>query len=629
MTGRAKSKVVTSGRLIGPVQMSGTIMIPSPGPAARPEPVYSLYSTDSEDQVTTLHKGLDHCAALLSGILQVDKEVSPGHPTTFKRATTKSRPPPSMTKKTIKKLPTKTASAGLPRAVKGGAAKSRSSISQGKMTINKLAKKTDQHGPGSLTPRTHRSTVQAPHSGVKLHPPQKRALQMHNLNLEHLSSAVPPHQTAIASLQPEKSFPPSLHLPASPSDYQPVSEASHSHRIAECDREEELEPVRDVNIQSSATDSHTAVGHRHINACNLKMTNLQLEPGQAAKAPADTRSREECCAETEAKAKTAVHLLGELKALIAGQGSVAERLLSHLEQTVSSHTQLCRCGTIQNEQLKEREKLEKCQKPEILCNSEVQRLREELVTVQSRLQEHQDDVTELRKALQDSQSRLWDMEAENALMKTDLEASRRRLLESEKEKSDLASIAQKRLEEIGNLKRLSQIQCSANDHSSVENTSSVTNPRSSQRHPRMDPAEPSTDRIDQYLMSLSQVEPTLTEHVCTSPEREANMREQSDPLSRRQVCPQQSDEPSGTLAHQQNLNLHQPSCDGIQSCGRQLERASRQLFNCDVESLWSNWSMHSGSTFDTKDEAAFRDGLAALDASIASLQKTIQLDLRK
>ncbi|XP_072235443.1 uncharacterized protein ccdc14 isoform X2 [Leuresthes tenuis] len=641
MTGRAKSKVVTSGRLTGPVQMSGTIMTPSPGPAAWPEPVYSLYSTDSEGQVTTLHKGLDHCAALLSGILQADKDVSPGHPRTFKRGATKSRPPPSMTKKTIQKLPTKT---GLPRAVKGGAAKSRSSMSQGKMTIKKLPKKTaaDQHGAGSSAPRTPQSTVQAPHSGVKLHPPKKAALQLHNLNLEHLSNSVPPPRTAITSLQPEKP----VHLPASPSDYQPVSEASHTHCEAERDGEEELEPVRDINIQSSAPDSHT-----HLNTCNLKMSNLQLEPGQDDKIPVNVRSGDECCAETKAKAETVQYLLGELKGLIAGQGSVAERLLSHLEQTVSppqmnapasdgrsdaaadlsspdaQNTPLCRCGTSQNEHLKEREKLEKRQKQEILGSSEVLRLREELVTVQSRLQELQDDVAELRKALQDSQSQLWDMEAENALVKTDLEATRGRLLESEKEKSDLASVAEKRLKEIESLKRLFHIQCSINDHSFVENTSGA-NQHSSRRHRRMDPVEPSTDRIKQYLMSLNQAQPTLTEHVCMSPEREGNLQ---DSPSHRQVSSQQSAEHSGTLAPPRNL--HQPSCDDIQSCGQQLERVSRQPFNCtsqcDVESLWSNWSMRSGSTFDTKDEAAFRDGLAALDASIASLQKTIQLDLRK
>lgn len=53
------------------------------------------------------------------------------------------------------------------------------------------------------------------------------------------------------------------------------------------------------------------------------------------------------------------------------------------------------------------------------------------------------------------------------------------------------------------------------------------------------------------------------------------------------------------------------------------------LSQCDVESLCSDWSMRSGSTFNTKDEAAFRDGLSALDASIANLMKTLQLDREK
>jgi len=143
---------------------------------------------------------------------------------------------------------------------------------------------------------------------------------LHNLNLEHLSNSVPPPQTAITSLQPEKSVHLPVHLPASPSDYQPVSEASHTHCKAECDREEELKPVRDINIQGSATDSRTAVRHAHINTCNLKMSNLQLEPGQDDKIPVNMRSGDEGCAET--KAKTVQYLLGELKGLIAGQGNL-------------------------------------------------------------------------------------------------------------------------------------------------------------------------------------------------------------------------------------------------------------------------------------------------------------------
>lgn len=73
-----------------------------------------------------------------------------------------------------------------------------------------------------------------------------------------------------------------------------------------------------------------------------------------------------------------------------------------------------------------------------------------------------------------------------------------------------------------------------------------------------------------------------------------------------------------------------------ESCGERLLGSSRRpltspLFGChreeeeEAESVLSDLS----STFNTRDEAAFKDGLSALDASIANLQKTIQLDLAK
>ncbi|XP_030637708.1 coiled-coil domain-containing protein 14 [Chanos chanos] len=62
------------------------------------------------------------------------------------------------------------------------------------------------------------------------------------------------------------------------------------------------------------------------------------------------------------------------------------------------------------------------------------------------------------------------------------------------------------------------------------------------------------------------------------------------------------------------------------------ERASfldSSLSACDIGSLASDWSVNSWSTFNTRDEQDFRNGLAALDASIASLQKTIKADLKR
>ncbi|XP_008278007.1 bicaudal D-related protein 2 [Stegastes partitus] len=577
MKGKVKPKVVTSGRLTGAAR--ATQVTVKPAAASRPEPAYSLYSTDSEDQVTTLHKGLDRCAALLGGILQAEKAASPSVPRTVKVGAAKSRRSASFGGKSIKKVPPKTA---------------------------QKSSQSGRRGPGAASPRTHHSTPPAAHSGVKLHPPKKQA---HKLllsppalvqTLQHLSHSVPPPRTSTPPLQPSASILLSVHQSSSPLDQLPPRQAAAPHSQAEADGEEEFVPVRDVSMKKTSTDSNT-------NTCAVEMSNLQLEPGKDGKVTQESNDEE--------KAKTVQYLLRELKALIAGQGSVAERLLSHLEQTVSSpqmnvgslniqqtesepdlpsllsqNTQLRRRVRILNQQLKEREKAERRQNLEVLCDSQVLSLQEELITAQSRLREVQDDLTELRKALQDTQSQLRDREAENALMKTDLEATRSRLLDSEREKSELVSLAQQRLEEIGNLNRLLQSQSSSDCPTLVD--SSLSETRQHFKH-KQDPPVPPTDRITEYLMSLG--------HVAA--EKEENTRSHPD------VRPQQSPE--------------------VQSCGQRLEKQRMQLSQCDAESVLSDWSMKSGSTFDTRDEAAFRDGLAALDASIASLQKTIQLDMRR
>ncbi|KTF91891.1 hypothetical protein cypCar_00011701 [Cyprinus carpio] len=90
--GVSKPKVISSGRLTGSgrgqihkKRVAGCCVPPL-------EPAYSLYSTDSEDQVTTIHKGLDRCAALLSGILQAEQAESKPKPQVTKTCTFKSKP---------------------------------------------------------------------------------------------------------------------------------------------------------------------------------------------------------------------------------------------------------------------------------------------------------------------------------------------------------------------------------------------------------------------------------------------------------------------------------------------------------------------------------------------------------
>ncbi|XP_022616934.1 coiled-coil domain-containing protein 14 [Seriola dumerili] len=239
---------------------------------------------------------------------------------------------------------------------------------------------------------------------------------------------------------------------------------------------------------------------------------------------------------------------------------------------------------------------------EMLCNSEVTTLQQELTAAQSRLQEVRDDLAELRSALQDTQSQLRDREAENTVIRTELEAVRSRLAESEREKSELASLVQRRLEETGNLNRILQNQDSSGSPTLVDSSGSDTNQQ--QR-----PAETTPECIE-YLRSLDQLGPTHSEPKTLIPVHLRDTR--SHKPAETSVC---------------HLNPHlDPSW---QPEREQVRLQDCTVSQCDIESVWSDWTMRSGSTFDTRDEAAFRDGLAALDASIASLQKTIQLDLKR
>ncbi|XP_067890644.1 coiled-coil domain-containing protein 14 isoform X2 [Heterodontus francisci] len=100
------SKALSSGRLVGASkQRTGKKRIAG-GKASitSVESGYSLYSTDSEDQVTNIHKGLDRCAALLQDILKnetTDVKVAPLNSGKTKAKVTSSKR--ESTKKEVKK----------------------------------------------------------------------------------------------------------------------------------------------------------------------------------------------------------------------------------------------------------------------------------------------------------------------------------------------------------------------------------------------------------------------------------------------------------------------------------------------------------------------------------------------
>ncbi|XP_034278853.1 coiled-coil domain-containing protein 14 isoform X1 [Pantherophis guttatus] len=86
-------KALTSGRLTGSTKLANRKKQIAPKKVAYTEPDgYSLYSTDSEDQVANIHHGLDRCASLLRDILQNESQGMVGSSqkavktTTFKAA---------------------------------------------------------------------------------------------------------------------------------------------------------------------------------------------------------------------------------------------------------------------------------------------------------------------------------------------------------------------------------------------------------------------------------------------------------------------------------------------------------------------------------------------------------------
>lgn len=141
---------------------------------------------------------------------------------------------------------------------------------------------------------------------------------------------------------------------------------------------------------------------------------------------------------------------------------------------------------------------------------------------------------------------------------------------------------------------------SASDCTLVDST--VAN---SQHRHDPEPSEAAYERITRYLMSLNQAKSTVDD---------------GPKLNSQTTVP-----PDGQPA--EHSGCHNPHLSWELDMGKDLprRRMSLALSLCDAESV-SAGSITSCSTFNTKDDAAFRDGLSALDSSIAKLLKSIELD---
>lgn len=97
-----------------------------------------------------------------------------------------------------------------------------------------------------------------------------------------------------------------------------------------------------------------------------------------------------------------------------------------------------------------------------------------------------------------------------------------------------------------------------------------------------------------------------------------------DPETQLKQPSESAAEQSQSLHARRRLNMGEASvCTGRPSA------YENSFSSCDIKSLASDWSVNSWSTFNTHDEQEFRNGLAALDASIASLQRTLKADLKR
>ncbi|KAM9830524.1 uncharacterized protein ccdc14 isoform X2 [Syngnathus typhle] len=587
MKGSVKRKVATSGRVTGggaKVQQARK-RATFPGPEG---PTYSLYSTEPNDQIASLHLGLDRCAVLLSGMLQVDKEEPSTKPS---------------------------------KAVNGGAAKPKPPTGLGKKSGKKFPPMTE-HRSKQVQKAKYPPASQLG-AKKKAPPPARQSHLLPSPKESHPLRRPAPNQplnSVLLSVTQSESvthfIPTSSQRPHTQTAHQTVGSY---HRASFNGKDVDSVPVKDTDILS---ETHQSVPN----------SDKKFEAGQPYDTHLDARSEEDI---GPGKLRTVQYLLGELKTLIAGKGSIAEKLLSHLELTVSSphlnskgsdpeksadlqalrnlNAQLHGRVEFLNKELKERTRQLNI---ESLC--QVVSVPEDLAATQCRLQEVQVVLAEVRKCLLDTKKQLRESEAENALMKSELETLKTKLVQSQQEKNDLAILAQQRLERIEKLKRTIR----SGNISEFDTVVDLAMSDAALKEQYDDP-NGATERITKYLMTLGQPEASyVSDNVHMAAEKEektpdeVRMTQRETPPSRPNHCDQ----------------THGEGLAGVQFSEQQTEKERQKTFDSflsedKVDTLTPDCSMRSVSTFDTRDEAAFRDGLAALDASIASLQKTIKRDL--
>ncbi|CAL8290805.1 unnamed protein product [Lota lota] len=584
MISASKLKVVSSGRLTGATRRGATAAVVQKVTKPPTGLAYSLYSTDSEDQVITIHKGLDRCATMLDCILQADlshplpRALAPSPP--LPRALAQSHP--------------------LPRALAQSPPLPRTLAPHSLPSIP-LRQRRPQTNPD---PDPYTSPLVPPLSQVC--PPT-------------LPGPAPQPHALVPLSQPVVPSDPPAHRgsPGSPLQTSFPASGQGGGGLTSRVTEEECTPVRDVGELMGAG------AEKRPRTDRGERTDLGERTDRGERTDLGERT------DREETVNRVQHVLEELRSLLAGKDCpAAERLLSEFEWAVveygdaqmtqgtrgprvtqrtqgtqgtqmtramqalrSQNSQLHRRMRILNQQLQERERAERhCR--ESHCNA--MSLQAELSAIQSQMGRLQAEVMELRKALQEK-------EVENARIRADPRATRGPA-RCPGMSSQVLLLAQRRLKEM------------------------ESRPDLCRWVSRPPPPAPHTHT----LISLLFKTPEMKSGAGLDPERLtfAPLREV---VTSSLGCDGQSFQNilqllqrSSSLIHLPGLNQsHSPPANLGQSrdTHRDCRLDASSLAHCEVA------SDGSGYTFDTRDEVEFCNGLAALDASIASLQRTLKKDL--
>ncbi|XP_068102374.1 coiled-coil domain-containing protein 14 isoform X2 [Hyperolius riggenbachi] len=358
---------------------------------------YSLCSTDSEDQVLVINKGLDRCAALLQDILQCDgrDNAVKTHKAPFPRA------------------PVRTAEKGK----KGGTRKPPATSHPAKEKGSESAVLFNCRLPTStptLSPH-HPATTQD--VGCEVHYqslPPGGAAHFPSAAASMAQSVPAAYSSAQAPVQPLPSAPSSgqVDVPAQIGGYKfrdsDLLQCLAAH-LAQLQRSDNTgkepaypsEPERRTT-ETEETSSEEEAGTARDISCQTSFTSQKRSPER-----------------TERKIRTVKYLLGEIQALVADTGDgEALRLLSELEHSVSllpavvgstnvqaeialalqplrsENAQLRRRLRILNQQLRDRERAARCDDDDY-----------ELTSVQSMNEALQQQLLESRRSLESLQNK--------------------------------------------------------------------------------------------------------------------------------------------------------------------------------------------------------------------------------